>query len=193
MEIARLRLFLALVATVDQRERLEPLPDLDMNIRCGNILVGCVSTEDLQRVHGGDWVFAETVVAIEEQAVRLRDIYRRFQDAQRAEHRSDVLEWKAKLQTGTDSLRDQLDRLYSRSDSQAAGWDFAEWRRTHQPFHWIAEFPEAVLERGFSVVVGNPPFVRRNKVPYSFSGFASDSAPDIYAPMPRAISSDGCR
>lgn len=182
VEIARLRLFLALVATVDQRDRLEPLPDLDMNIRCGNILVGCVSTEDLQRVHGGDWVFAETVVAIKEQAVQLRDIYRRFQDAQRAEHRSDVLEWKAKLQTGTALLRDQLDRLYSRSDSQATGWDFAEWRRTHQPFHWIAEFPEAVLEGGFSVVVGNPPFVRRNKVPYSFSGFASDSAPDIYAP-----------
>ena len=182
VEIARLRLFLALVATVDQRDRLEPLPDLDMNIRCGNILVGCVSTEDLQRVHGGDWVFAETVLAIKEQAVQLRDIYRRFQDAQRAEHRSDVLEWKAKLQTGTDSLRDQLDRLYSRSDSQETGWDFDEWRRTHQPFHWIAEFPEAVLEGGFSVVVGNPPFVRRNKVPYSFSGFASDSAPDIYAP-----------
>lgn len=182
VEIARLRLFLALVATVDQRDRLEPLPDLDMNIRCGNILVGCVSTEDLQRVHGGDWVFAETVVAIKEQAVQLRDIYRRFQDAQRAEHRSDVLEWKAKLQAGTDSLRDQLDRLYSRSDSQATGWDFTEWRRTHQPFHWIAEFPEAVLEGGFSVVVGNPPFVRKHKVEYSFHGFASDSAPDIYAP-----------
>ena len=182
VEIARLRLFLALVATVDQRGDLEPLPDLDMNIRCGNILVGCVSTEDLQRVHGGDWVFAETVVAIKERAVELRDVYRQFQDAQRAEDRSDVLEWKQKLQAGTNLLRDQLDRLYSRSDSQATGWDFAEWRRTHQPFHWIAEFPEAVLEGGFSVVVGNPPFVRRNKVPYSFSGFASDNAPDIYAP-----------
>ena len=182
VEIARLRLFLALVATVDRRDRLEPLPDLDMNIRCGNILVGCVSTEDLQRVHGGDWVFAETVVAIKEQAVQLRDTYRRFQDAQRAEDRSDALKWKQNLQAGTSLLGDQLDRLYSRSDSQATGWDFIEWCRTHQPFHWIAEFPEAVLEGGFSVVVGNPPFVRRNKVPYSFSGFASDNAPDIYAP-----------
>ena len=182
VEIARLRLFLALVATVDQRERLEPLPDLDMNIRCGNILVGCVSTEDLQSVHEGDWVVADTVVALKEQAVSLRDIYRRFQDAQRAEHRAEVLEWKRKLQTGTDKLREQLDHLYSRSDNQVAGWDFVEWRRTHQPFHWIAEFPEAVLEGGFSVVVGNPPFVRRNKVRYSFHGFASDSAPDIYAP-----------
>ncbi len=182
VEIARLRLFLALVATVDQKERLEPLPDLDMNIRCGNILVGCVSTKDLQRAHDGNWIVAETIVAIKEQAVNLRDIYRRFQDAQRAEHQADVLEWKGKLQTETDSLRDQLDRLYSRSDSQPSGWDFAEWRRTHQPFHWIAEFPEAVLEGGFGVVVGNPPFVRKQKVQYSFNGFASDSAPDIYAP-----------
>ena len=185
VEIARLRLFLALVATVDQRERLEPLPDLDMNIRCGNILVGCVSTEDLQSVHEGDWVVADTVVVLKEQAVNLRDIYRRFQDAQRAEHRAEVLEWKRKLQTGTDKLRDQLDHLYSGSDNQVAGWDFTEWRRTHQPFHWIAEFPEAVLEGGFDVVVGNPPFVGSKKVreeKYSFHGFASDSAPDIYAP-----------
>ena len=182
VEIARLRLFLALVATVAQRDRLEPLPDLDMNIRCGNILVGCVSTEDLQRVHGGDWVIADTVVALKEQAVELRDTYRRFQEAQEAEQRADVLKWKTKLQTGTDSLRNQLDRLYSRSDNQAAGWDFAEWRRTHQPLHWIAEFPEAVLEGGFSVVVGNPPFVSRNKVQYAFHGFDSGRTPDIYAP-----------
>lgn len=182
VEIARLRLFLALVATVDQRKSLEPLPDLDMNIRCGNILVGCVSTDDLQSIHEGDWVVAETVVAIKEQAVKLRDIYRSFQEAQDAENRSDVLEWKTKLQTGTDSLRNQLDRLYSKSDSQIAEWNFTEWQRTHQPFHWIAEFPEAVLEGGFSVVVGNPPFVSRNKVEYSFHGFASDDAPDIYAP-----------
>ena len=182
VEIARLRLFLALVATVDQRESLEPLPDLDMNIRCGNILVGCVSTDDLQRVHEGDWVVAETIVAIKEQAVKLRDVYRKFQEAQDAEHRPDVLRWKTKLQTGTDSLRNQLDRLYSKSDSQTAEWNFTEWQRTHQPFHWIAEFPEAVLAGGFSVVVGNPPFVSRNKVEYSFHGFASDGAPDIYAP-----------
>lgn len=36
VEIARLRLFLALVATVDQKERLEPLPDL--NLSYGQIL-----------------------------------------------------------------------------------------------------------------------------------------------------------
>ncbi|MCY3659403.1 MAG: hypothetical protein OXG36_10330, partial [Caldilineaceae bacterium] len=155
---------------------------LDMNIRCGNILVGCVSTEDLQRAHDGDWVVAETVIALKEQAVRLRDIYRSFQDAQRAELQDRTLEWKGKLQVGTDSLRDQLDHLYSKSDSQVAGWNSDEWRKSHQPFHWIAEFPEAVLEGGFSVVVGNPPFVRKSKVGYSFHGFESDSAPDIYAP-----------
>ena len=53
VEIARLRLFLALVATVDQRDRLEPLPDLDMNIRCGNILVGCVSAQGVDKVVTG--------------------------------------------------------------------------------------------------------------------------------------------
>ena len=180
VEIARLRLFLALVATVDQRERLEPLPDLDMNIRCGNILVGCVSTDDLQSIHEGNWVIAETVVAINEQAVKLRDIYRQFQEAQDTERRADVLKWKAKLQIGTDALRHQLDRLYSRSDSQATGWDFTKWHNTHQPFHWIAEFPEAVLEGGFSVVVGNPPFVRKHKVEYSYTPHVWNGRPKCW-------------
>ena len=41
IEIARLRLFLSLVARLQHRNEIEPLPDLDMNIKVGNILVGC--------------------------------------------------------------------------------------------------------------------------------------------------------
>ena len=45
-EIAKLRLFLKMVAVVEVDRRapnlgLDPLPDIDFNIRCGNTLVGC--------------------------------------------------------------------------------------------------------------------------------------------------------
>ena len=182
VEIARLRLFLALVAVVDRREGMEPLPDLDMNIRCGNVLVGCTDIEDLQRTHDGDLLLSETVADIKAQAVDLRAACRRFLIAQETESRAAALIVKADLQDRTDALAVQLDRLYALRDSDAPDWHFDSWRRTHQPFHWLAEFPEAMLAGGFDVVAGNPPFVGRTKVSYTYRGFATDAAPDIFAP-----------
>ena len=52
VEIAKLRLFLKLVATVDVNPRkdnfgLEPLPDIDFNIRAGNTLIGFATENEL--------------------------------------------------------------------------------------------------------------------------------------------------
>ncbi|RPJ22594.1 MAG: hypothetical protein EHM35_18080 [Planctomycetaceae bacterium] len=49
VEICKLRLFLNLVAQVDRVKDLEPLPDIDFNIRPGNTLVGFVSLEEIRR------------------------------------------------------------------------------------------------------------------------------------------------
>ncbi|MDE5923982.1 MAG: SAM-dependent methyltransferase, partial [Muribaculaceae bacterium] len=51
-EIAKLRLFLKMVAVVDVERRaenlgLDPLPDIDFNIRCGNTLVGYANKAQL--------------------------------------------------------------------------------------------------------------------------------------------------
>ena len=45
MEICKLRLFFKLVAQVDSADQIEPLPDIDFNIRAGNTLVGYASLE----------------------------------------------------------------------------------------------------------------------------------------------------
>jgi len=44
-EIAKLRLFLALVASVDNVEQLEPLPNIDFNIMAGNSLIGLIKVD----------------------------------------------------------------------------------------------------------------------------------------------------
>ena len=54
VEIAKLRLFLKMVAVVDVDMRadnlgLDPLPDIDFNIRCGNTLVGYATEEQLNK------------------------------------------------------------------------------------------------------------------------------------------------
>lgn len=52
IEIAKLRLFLKMVAVVEADRRapnlgLDPLPDIDFNIRCGNTLVGFANQQEL--------------------------------------------------------------------------------------------------------------------------------------------------
>ncbi|HUS45084.1 MAG TPA: DNA methyltransferase, partial [Phycisphaerae bacterium] len=48
VEICKLRLFLKLVAQVDDPDRIEPLPDIDFNIRAGNTLVGFATRESVR-------------------------------------------------------------------------------------------------------------------------------------------------
>ncbi len=45
-EICKLRLFLKLLAQIEQPQEIEPLPDLDVNIRTGNALSGSISYRD---------------------------------------------------------------------------------------------------------------------------------------------------
>ncbi len=45
-EIAKLRLFLALVSSANDVEELEPLPNIDFNIMAGNSLIGLIKIDD---------------------------------------------------------------------------------------------------------------------------------------------------
>ena len=88
-EIAKLRLFLKMVAVVDVDRRadnlgLDPLPDIDFNIRCGNTLVGYANKNELEQdLNFGD-MFAkmefEEKVDTEMQKVALA--YEHFKDIQ---------------------------------------------------------------------------------------------------------------
>lgn len=44
-EIAKLRLFLALVASAESRDQLEPLPNIEFNILSGNSLIGLIKVD----------------------------------------------------------------------------------------------------------------------------------------------------
>ena len=53
-EIAKLRLFLKLAAQIDDVDLVEPLPDLDFNIKTGNLLVGIADKDDAARRFAAD-------------------------------------------------------------------------------------------------------------------------------------------
>src|SRR5205085_4142910 len=88
-EICKLRLFLKLVAHVERDERrenkgLEPLPDIDFNIRAGNTLIGFTSLNEAKRATANklDWEAGKALAEIEEGAREADHAYKRFREMQ---------------------------------------------------------------------------------------------------------------
>lgn len=190
IEIARLRLFLSLVARLQHRSEIEPLPDLDMNIKVGNILVGCSTYENAEETFSGNLLAGAALDSLKPKAEKLVDVYNKFVEIQRVSTSgSELQRAKSNLVDLSNEIRDELDELYA-SETGVAKKELDKWRASHFPFHWFIEFPEALTGGGFDAVIGNPPYINRNKVTqYSFSGFKSEMSNDIFAPcMERAVS-----
>lgn len=191
IEIARLRLFLTLVARLERRDEIEPLPDLDMNIKVGNTLVGCSTFENAEAT------FSESLFAIQQlselklQVDALGNVYNDFVEIQRSSTSgAKLFDAKRNLIGETHTLRLRLDQLYA-SETGVSEAKFEKWKESHLPFHWFVEFPEAMSSGGFDVVIGNPPYIKRADVvkQYQFSGFKSGQLYDIFAPcMERSVS-----
>jgi hypothetical protein len=178
-EIARLRLFLALVASVQSAEQLEPLPNIDFNIIPGNSLIGLLRVDPERyrsTLQGGlfDSAYSELVKKKE----RLVKAYRH--------HSATETEGSAGLQ----DLRDAIDRERNEAIShlnaillddfgkagisfEQATWDVAKNRegrsvrrpltmtdiRALHPFHWAYEFSAVIEGRGgFDAIITNPPW-----------------------------------
>lgn len=164
VEIAKLRLFLKLVATVDPDYRkpnlgLEPLPDIDFNIRAGNTLVGFATEEELKK--GLKWKlnFEGEEERINEQCDIVARTFARYKEIQLTygDNYQEFKKAKEELQLRLKALNQELNQLLHK---QYANIPYDQWLRTHQPFHWFAEFYEIIHENGgFDVIIGNPPYV----------------------------------
>ena len=199
VEIAKLRLFLKLVAQVARVEDIEPLPDIDFNIRTGNTLVGFTSKEEVARAMRqtqtgqGKLMFGEDqaeLVRIEEKAVEVDRHFTSFREMQvagdlRPFGARDFVESKQKLQARLGELESELNRYLAKQhginprDVSA----FRQWQLNHQPFHWFIEFYGIYFQGGFDVVIGNPPYVEYAKVKkeYSVRGYSTEKAGNLYA------------
>ena len=192
-EIAKLRLFLKMVAVVDVDRKadnlgLDPLPDIDFNIRCGNTLVGYATQKQLDE----DLKFAKTTDELEanaefkekidEELIKVADADRLFKKIQMEEDenieafKQSKYELKSRLSELNDSLNN---RLYLASGSPLP---YKEWLSSHQPFNWLAEFYQIMQGNGgFDVIIGNPPYVEYNTVTnYSISNYKTLSCGNLF-------------
>jgi hypothetical protein len=206
VEICKLRLFLKLVAQVDRLDDIEPLPDIDFNIRAGNSLVGFVAYADVKRAITGDLQtkmdFGDHMQAIDGRAQSADEAFELFRQAQEATplDTAEVAGAKRQLRERLSELALELDRYlaveYSVDTKREE--NFSAWRLTHRPFHWFAEFYGIVKRGGFDVIIGNPPYVEYSKVrsQYAVRGFQTLEAGNLYAFMIErsfAIQSEGAR
>lgn len=183
VEICKLRLFLKLVSQVDSGRDLEPLPDIDFNIRTGNSLVGYATESqfDAANTLASDQAHRSEIKA---STADLADLFERFREQQTVHGGKVTAEDKRRLRDKLSGLSLELDRFlaheYGIDPDKARA--FGAWRDSHQPFHWFAEFYGVMREGGFDVVIGNPPYVARRKVTsYSVLGYRTATCSDIYA------------
>lgn len=184
VEICKLRLFLKLVSQVDAGRDLEPLPDIDFNIRVGNTLVG----------YGTEAQFDAANTLASDQAHRneikvstadLADSFDFFREQQTVHGGKVTAEDKRRLRDRLNSLSLELDKYLARDygvDPNKAK-AFGAWRESHQPFHWFAEFYGVMREGGFDVVIGNPPYVEIKDLSnaYELSGYQTEECGNLYA------------
>lgn len=173
-EIAKLRLFLKMVAVVEVDKRnpnlgLDPLPDIDFNIRCGNTLVGYATQEELERdlIEGDMFAREEFKAKVNDEMDKVARTYEIFKNVQlhQAEDMAAFKKAKSELYQRLNTLNDLLNHKMYGAVESAKGYD--AWYQTHQPFHWLAEFYEIINEHGgFDVIIGNPPYVSKSKITY---------------------------
>ena len=168
-EIAKLRLFLKMVAVVEVDKRadnlgLDPLPDIDFNIRCGNTLVGYATEEDLNRDLNFETDILQAIAnkefkeKVDEEMQLVSMAYDTFKYVQLNQGEDMVAFKQAKgdLKKRLASLNDTLNRRMH-AETQL---DYEDWLISHQPFHWLAEFYQIIKGNGgFDVIIGNPPYV----------------------------------
>jgi len=188
IEICKLRLFLKLAAQVEPdlshaNLGIEPLPDIDFNIRAGNTLVGYATLGDVRKALSRKLDLHNNVEKVETAAADLQQAFDAFRARQIAGDGTVPAEDKKELRRRLDVLSNRLDNMLSAEH----GIDTSDpiqverWKKTHCPFHWFIEFHGIIRAGGFDAVIGNPPYVELSKVQeYNVKGFSTADSGNLY-------------
>ena len=200
-EIAKLRLFLKMMAVVEVDFRadnmgLDPLPDIDFNIRCGNTLVGYATEEELNKDldtpsdFNQIWANSKFKEKLKTEMQLVATAYETFKAVQFTQ--SEDMKAFKQAKTGLNEHLASLNELLNCRLHATTGLQYDEWLASHQPFHWLAEFYQIIHDNGgFDVIIGNPPYVEYNKKDkctgkaisdiYKISDYKTESCGNLHA------------
>ena len=186
IEICKLRLFLKMVAQIEDVEQIEPLPDIDFNIQVGNTLVGYTTYNEVKTAITENRIdFDNTMQRIEEKAEDVEHLFEQFRLQQTELGGAVTPDDKQVLQDKLKVLEDELN-LYLAGEY---GVDlnresaYQNWLFSHKPFHWFIEFYGILKHGGFDVIIGNPPYVEYSRVreDYTVRGYETEGSGNLYS------------
>ena len=171
IEICKLRLFLKMVAQLDDVKRIEPLPDIDFNIQAGNTLVGFATYNEVEKAvtEKLESHYYDTMKRIEEKAEDVKVLFERFREQQTTlggvVTSDDKQDLQSRLQVLEDELNEYLADVYGVNPNNES--DYQNWLNSHKPFHWFIAFYSILQDGGFDVIIGNPPYLEFRQVDYT--------------------------
>ena len=168
VEICKLRLFLKMVAQLEDVRRIEPLPDIDFNIQAGNTLVGYATYNEVKEAVTGKLDFDDTMKRIEEKIEDIEWLFFLFRQQQTELGGTVTPAEKQALQDKFKALEDELNGYLAgeyRVDPNKKS-EYQNWLTSHKPFHWFIAFYGILKDGGFDVIIGNPPYLELRQVDY---------------------------
>ena len=178
-EIAKLRLFLALVSAAQTLDELEPLPNIDFNIMAGNSLIGLLAVDDkrydsksdMAEQSQQDFIQREKAENYRREVAEKNRLVRLYRNA------SSHTEALEPLRRTIDERKDRTYRTLNEillDDFRALKIQYEQAQlqgkakkrpletadiKALSPFHWGYEFDEIISTRGgFDVIITNPPW-----------------------------------
>ncbi|VAW35021.1 Putative type IIS restriction /modification enzyme, N-terminal half [hydrothermal vent metagenome] len=183
VDIAKLRLWLSLVVDEEEIENIRPLPNLDYKIMCGNSLIELISPEFLTITSNQER--SGLIATLKEAKSKLFNL---TNPTQKRETRDEIERLIQQLfvnykETRIITLQEKLDGLTRRglfADAKLKRADLKKQRMltaeinelknlqlpaAAEHFEWRINFSEVFqAQGGFDVVIGNPPYVRHERI-----------------------------
>jgi hypothetical protein len=190
VEICKLRLFLKLASQVGpdataDNVGIEPLPDIDFNIRAGNTLVGYPTYDEVKKSITSKLDLDNEMEKIAIKAADLQQTFDVFRRRQIEADGSAPTEQKQELRHRLKSLEEELNRNLGTKYGVETGHKpaYTKWLKSHLPFHWFIDFYGIMSDGGFDVIVGNPPYVELSTVltQYHALDFVTEACGNLYA------------
>jgi hypothetical protein len=161
IEISKLRLWLWLV-TAYEPDKIEPLPNIDYNIRCGNSLIGYVDITEFKSQKLTLFDFSNSEKSVKILLKQREETITRYKDAvgdKAKEHKSQINEIDQQI-------KKTLDMNLYKEITKDIKLNKNEFDKL-SPFHWGFEFFNIFNGNGnggFDVILGNPPYVRQEEI-----------------------------
>jgi hypothetical protein len=184
VEIAKLRLFLSLVASAETVDDLEPLPNVDFNIMSGNSLIGLIRVDDqrfdymgetkqgniLQSLNSQNYQAIlkeknESISKYKEHAFIIGEVEGTDQEDRLGilkrnindVNRESLVKLNQLLLDEFGNLKIKYEEVQLKGKPVKRVLNIADMEAL-KPFHWGYHFDQIIARGGFDIILGNPPW-----------------------------------